>query len=248
MPAGGDTRGARGQGPATLESRPMLRLAGFFVLVWVVMSLLRGAGILGHGLFSFWIVAIALSLLLSHAALLLARRRRLSARLRELGNVESPHNQGKLGALLLGSGRARQAVPHLARAAAGEPEVTDWHYRLGLALLESGRASQAVPPLERAVGLDPEHAYGAAQLALSRARLASGDAAGALAAVDAFDRNHGPNPESAYRRGVAQKRLGQRAEAAASLRQVGELAARAARFQRSAHRTWVLRALLARLA
>jgi len=64
--------------------------------------------------------------------------------------------------------------------------------------------------------------------------------------LDRFDINHGPSPESAYRRGVALKKSGRAADARESFRHVGQLAERAARFQKKQQRGWVLRAWLAR--
>jgi tetratricopeptide (TPR) repeat protein len=129
----------------------------------------------------------------------------------------------------------------------GEPELAEWRYRLGLALLASGRAAEALGELGAAAELAPEHAYGGVQLALARARLESGDAEGTLAALDTFDRNHGANPESSFRRGQALRALGRREEARGCFQHVTQLARRAARFQRAQNRPWVWRALLQRL-
>ena len=228
----------------------MARLVGFFLLVLLTLSLLRslpGVGRWLGGFWGFWLVAIALGAGLSGLMGVLTRQRRLSGELRQLAEVVSPHNQGKLGSMLLAHGRAGRAVPYLQAAAGGEPEVAEWHYRLGGALLETGRAAEALGPLESAAVLDPEHAYGGVQLALARARQASGDAEGALAALETFDRNHGASPESCYRRGLALRRLGRRDEARTSFARVGQLAGRAARFQRAQNRPWVWRALLRRL-
>jgi tetratricopeptide (TPR) repeat protein len=229
----------------------MARLAGFFLSVFVLVALLRALPGLGGwfgGFWSFWLVAIALGYALTHAGVRLNARRRLAAQMRALRVVDSAHNQGKLGALLLAHGSAGRALPHLERAAAGEPDVPEWSYRLGQALAARGRGREAVAAFERAVALDEEHAYGGVQLALAAARQAAGDGAGALAALAVFERNHGPSPESAYRRGRALRVAGRRDEARAAFGEVGELARRAVGFQRSRNRPWVLRAWLARLA
>ena len=63
-----------------------------------------------------------------------------------------------------------------------------------------------------------------------------------------YEREHGPSPESAYHRGVALRMGGDRAAARLAFREVGELAARAARFQRKAQSVWVWKAWLGRLA
>lgn len=228
----------------------MARLAAFFVSVFVLVALLRavpGVGGWFGGFWSYWLVAIALSYGLTRAGVRLGARRRLGTQMRALRDVESAHNQGKLGALLLAHGSSARALPHLERAAAGEPDVPEWSYRLGQALLARRRAREAVAALERAATLDEEHAYGGVQLALAAAREAAGDVEGALDALATFERNHGPSPESAFRRGRALRAAGRRDEARAAFGEVAELARRAAGFQRSRNRPWVVRAWLARL-
>ena len=69
---------------------------------------------------------------------------------------------------------------------------------------------EALAALEHAAVIDAEHAYGGVQLALAAASTRVGDLVRALAALDPFARNHGPSPESAYRRALALQR-GQRA-------------------------------------
>jgi tetratricopeptide (TPR) repeat protein len=229
----------------------VLRLIGFFVLVLVVMQALRFVPVLGPLLggsfIGFWVAAIVCSAVISKLASDAIDRRRLKNRERELAAVDTPHNQGKLGLLLLTSGRARAAVEPLRQAAAGDPRSAEWAYRLGCALLESGRAGEALPELERAARAAEEHAYGAVQLRLSEALLACGRAEDALVALDRFQRNHGDNPECSYRRGRVLKALGRKKEAADSFARVGQLARQSARFQQSNARSWAWRALLARL-
>jgi tetratricopeptide (TPR) repeat protein len=229
----------------------MARVVAFFVSVFLLVALLRalpGIGGWFGGFWSYWLVAIALAWALTLAGARWNARRRLAAQLRALGDVESAHNQGKLGALLLAHGRAARALPHLERAAAGEGDVAEWSYRLGQALGACGRHGEAVRALERAAALDEEHAYGGVQLALAGARSAAGDHAGALEALAVFERNHGPSPESACRRGLALREAGRGDEARAAFAEVAVLARRAARFQRARNRRWLLRAWLARLA
>ena len=225
-------------------------MLGFFGLAWVLMSVLRGLpgiGFLFRGFFAFWFVLIGLSLVLERTTRALSTRRKLESEVRSLGNVESPHNQGKLGSLLLAKGRSRRALEHLERAAAGEPQVAEWHYRLGRALLEERRPEQAVAALERAEALDPEHAYGGVQLSLAEGHQALGQAEQALQHLLTFERNHGPNPESAFRRGQALRAAGQREQARAAFSEVGALARSGPRYQSRDHAKWSLRALLARL-
>jgi tetratricopeptide (TPR) repeat protein len=228
----------------------MLRLLGFFVLALGLSALLSSLPVVGGwfgGFVGFWISAIVLSVALTRVTVALAQRRKLTRELRRLGEVESPHNQGKLGALLLAYGKPRKSVAHLAAAAAGEPERAEWRFRLGAAQLECGQPQAALEALESAARMDPEHAYGEVQLLLSEARLACGAPESALEALDAFERNHGASPESSFRRGQALRRMGRKGEARACFARASELARKAAQFQRARNRPWVWRAWLARL-
>ena len=228
----------------------MLRLVGFFFLLLVLLGLLRRVPLIGglfDNLIGFWIAAVALAALLAWASRRLLERRSLAGRIRELGRVDNAHNQGKLGSLLVVHRRHRAALEPLAAAVAGEPEVPEWRYRLGCAHLGLGRPREAVEHLREASGIDEEFRYGDVQLRLAEAQDTLGDHEAVLAALDVFDRNHGENAESAYRRGVALRRLGRREEARAQLSRGAGIARTAARYQRGASRVWVLRAFLARL-
>ena len=226
----------------------MLRLLGYFALVFLTVFVLRYIPWIG-GLFripflGFMLAAAIVSIGLAKVGTLAVDSRRAKNLERSLGAVETPHNQGKLGCLLLSQGRARKALPLLERAVAGDSGAGEWSYRLGLAYLAVNRAPDAARTLERAAEIDEERAYGAVLLRLSEARLAAGEAAGALDAVARFERNHGHNPESAYRRGLALRSLGKPAEAKSAFSEVARLAAQSARFQKSAQRAYVFRAWL----
>ena len=230
----------------------MLRLVGFFVLVLILTSVLGRLPFLGPlfrntGILGILVTAMLLSWGISYYGRRAYRVRRDASRVRELSRVKSPHNAGKLGSLLLAQGRARRALPHLEAAIEGEPEVAEWHYRLGCARLEAGDAAGAVPVLQRCVQLEEEYAYGAAQLRLAEALTRSDRAEDALATLDVFERNHGPSPESAYRRGLALKRAGRRDAAREAWSEVSRLAAEAARYQRSSAGLWTVKAKLASL-
>lgn len=229
----------------------MLRLVGFFLLVLVALQLLRHLPIVGPifeiPILGFWGAAILISLAASRWATAALARRGFSRRVRDLGHVETPHNQGKLGSLYVGERRFRAAVAPLERAVAGEPDVAEWRYRLGCALLGCARPREAAEALQAAAAIDEEHAYGTVLMRLAQARLACGDAAGAIEALERRDRNHGPDSESAYRRGLALKALGKRDEARASFREASILAGTAARFRRGEARKWAALAFLARL-
>ena len=230
----------------------MLRLIGFIVLVLVLTMVLGQLPLIGPffrhtGIFGIWITAILLSWAMTHYGQRAYVVRRDQAQLSALEAVDNPHNHGKAGALLLAQGRAARARPHLEAAVAGEPDSAEWRYRLGSALMELRRPDQAREHLQRCVELEQEYAYGAAQMKLTEAFLAGGHTGEALAALDVFERNHGPTPESSYRRGVTLKTLGRRDEAKASFREVSDLAAKAVRFQKKSANAWVLRAWVAGL-
>src|SRR5258705_1118964 len=195
----------------------MLRLVGFFVVTLLALHLLRQVPVIGQvfdiPIVGFWGAAILVSAAASHFASAALSRRQAQRRIRDLGHVDRPHSQGKLGSLLAGAGRFRAGVPHLERAAAGEPTVAEWHYRLGCALLETSRPREAAAALAQASAIDEEHAYGAVLARLSQALLANRDAQGAFDAIVRREKNHGADPESAYRRGLAEKALGRKQDA-----------------------------------
>jgi tetratricopeptide (TPR) repeat protein len=228
----------------------MARTIGYFVLLFAAIQLLRYVPFIGglfNGLLGFYLAAAVLSLGIAWVSSRLVARRRFSRRVRDLGHVESAHNQGKLGSLLLAHGRAREALPPLDRAANGEPGVAEWHYRLGLARLAVRDASAARAALQRAFEIAPEHAYGALQLSLAQACAKSGDSSAAMAALDRYERDYGRSAESAFRRGQVLAALGRKAEARASYAEVQRLTSQGERFERRNRKLWALRAFFARL-
>lgn len=229
----------------------MLRLLGFFGLTavaFVLLTKLPVVGGLARGvpLLGFFAAAAIVSAVLTRAGQRALARSRERALMRQLGAVETPYNKGKLGTLLLKQRSWRRAAPLLAEASAGEPRSAEWAFNLGRAELGAGRPAAAVAALERAVELDEEHAYGAALMRLAEARLASGDAAGSLAALDRLERNHGESPEGAFRRGRALQALGRGADARRAFGRVAELAREAVGYQRREAAGWALRAAAAR--
>ncbi len=223
-----------------------MRLVGYFALVFAVLFVLREVPVLGDLFripFLGFIVASALvSAGVSWFTVHAVDGRRARAMVSRMGAVDTPHNQGKLGSFVLAQGRPRKAIPHLERAVAGEADSAEWNYRLGCAYLAVGRKSDAAAMLQNSTRLAPAHAFGAPWLRLSEALLGTGAAEGALAAIGHFEREHGPSPESAYRRGLALGALGRREQAKAAFAEVGELGARAARFQKSGQRSFLLMA------
>lgn len=232
----------------------MLRLVGFFLLVFVTLGLARSllggvpviGTLLGMPFVGFWIVAIALSAGASRLASRALDRRQAQRLVSQLGAVETPHNQGKLGSLLLAQGRARHAIEPLEKAVAGEPEVAEWHYRLGCALLDTGRKPEALAALDRALSLDEEHAYGAAMLCSIELVQDMGEHAQASARLKRYELNHGPSPESAFRRGQSLAAAGNAAAAREAFDEVPRLIGQLAQYQRKGTAAWQLRARLAR--
>ena len=230
----------------------MLRLAGFFALVLGLTILLGKLPVIGPvfartGCLGVWLTAMALSWAITKYGQRAYRMRRDHVQIRRLSAVSSPHNHGKLGALLLAQGRRRKALPHLRAAVEGEPEVAEWWYRLGCALLGAREPEEAAEAFARCVAIDEEHSYGTAQKRLAEARMALGQADEALEALATFERNHGPSPESAYRRGLALKAAGRKEMARQAFADVPKLASEAARYQRHQAGLWTLRARLASL-
>jgi len=230
----------------------MVRLVAFLVLAMILSRVLGVLPIVGPffahtGIFGVWVTAIGLSIAATHYGERALRSQRDRAELRRLETVDNAHNHGKAGMLLLARGDARKALPHLERAAAGEPRVAEWQFRLGMALLALRRPAEARIALARCTELEPEHAYGGAQLRLAEALTAVGQPEDALPVLAVAERNHGPSPELAYRRGLALKAAGRRSEAKASFAEVSRLAAQAPKFQRGSARAFAVRARVAGL-
>lgn len=229
----------------------MLRLVAFFLIAILLANVLGHVPVIGPlfahtGLLGILLVSFVLSAVFTRVGAALLQGRKLRAELDRLAAVDSAHNHGKRGSLFLAHGRPRRAIAALEKAVEGEPDVAEWSYRLGLARLSIADPSGAREALQRCTAIDEEHAYGAAQLALARALARQGDHEQALAALETFERNHGPSPESAYRRARSLARLGRREEARTAHREVGRLAARATHYQRREAAGWALRSALVR--
>ncbi len=222
----------------------------FFVGALLLSSALGHVPGMGHifgGIWGFWIVVFVLSAVTTRISARLFERGRLRRRISELGRVDTAHNQGKLGTVLLMHRSLRAAIPVLERAVAGEPDFAEWHYRLGSALRASGEPARAAAELETALKLAPAHAYGDVAIELSLARKALGDNAGALSALETCEREHGETVRSAYLRGSVLSRLGQRDRARAAFDEVGDIARRLPEFSRRGTLKWRALAGLARL-
>ncbi|SET02950.1 Tfp pilus assembly protein PilF [Stigmatella erecta] len=107
---------------------------------------------------------------------------------RRNGQGERAVNQYMLGLALFSraSGAGAPAVAAFERAIALAPSEAEFHYRLGIAHLESEQYAAALGPLRRAAELAPERA--GVRLPLAKALYRTGDAPGAVAALNALVR------------------------------------------------------------
>ena len=230
----------------------MLRVIGFVVGAFVLARLLGHLPLVGGfyrstGVFGVWIAALLLAWAGTSLATRLVERTRHQRRLRGLGAIDTPHAHGKRGALLLSSGSPKRAVGELEIAHQADPELGEWAYALGRARLGSGDPGGALDVLEPLIARDPEHAYGGAQLVVAEAATQTGSFERALDALKTFERNHGPSPESAYRRGVVHGKAGESDRARAALGEVSRLAREASGARAKGSTGWVAKAWLARL-
>ncbi len=235
---------------ASCYDSPMGRFLVFFILVLVLTRILGRVPVIGGlfartGFIGIWITAILLSVGMTRWGERTVRVQKSRSQLRQLLQVDTPHNHGKAGSMLLAGGQARAAVEHLESAAEGEPEMAEWHYRLGQAYLALRRFEEASTSLARALELDPEHAYGSAQLSMAEVCEALGQAEGALSALETFERNHGPTPESSYRRGRALLGVGRKDDARRAFDSAATLAIHTASYQQAKARAWAMKAKVA---
>jgi tetratricopeptide (TPR) repeat protein len=230
----------------------VLPLVGFFLLTFAVLWVLRQipvlSAIFGIPFLGFFLAAILVSSVFARYGARAIDRRRFRREAGQLGAVETPHNQGKLGSLLLAAGRTKAAAECLARAVAGEPDSLEWRYRHGLALLRSGLPADAARELDFVAERDEEYAYGELLLRLAEARQAAGEPARALDALERHLRCQGETPEALYRRALALRALGRGDEARAALGRMGAVTRTRARYQKRGDAKWVLLAWLRRVA
>lgn len=241
-----------GGGATRYPGAHMLRLVGFFLLAFLLASLLGHLPLIGPlfartGLLGILLTAGLLSAVLTSAGARLLGARKLRSEVRTLAMVGSAYNHGKIGAAYLARGRARAALSYLEDAVRGEPEIAEWHYRLGLARLATRDARGALAALEGCLALEEEHAYGQAQMRRAECLLRLARPEDSLASLEAFERNHGPSPEACFRRGQTLRALGRKAEARKAFAEVGPLARQATRYQRREAGWWAMRATLARM-
>jgi len=223
---------------------------GFFAVVFFALIVLRQLPFVG-GVFripfvGFYLAAVVVSLVSARLGTRLVDRRRLHKSVRSLGEVDTPHNRGKLGALFAGQGKHKEALGHLEAAWEQEEGVPEWAYRVGRSRLSLGDPAGAAAALKRAVELDEEHGYGEALRRLAEALTQGGEPSEALTRLDRHDVIYGETPESAYLRGRAHQGLGDREAAKAAFAKAPKLVPDVAKYQREGARTWAMRARLAR--
>lgn len=131
------------------------------------------------------------------------------------------------GAMAVRSGRLDEAVQELEQAVKREPEIAEYRSNLGAALLEKLKAGDAAAGPRALAELELAVQWGATlpevYANLSFARLANGDAQGALAAADVgvrLDEQHVP---SLYNRAAALSALKQLPACLQTLEQVLKL-------------------------
>jgi tetratricopeptide (TPR) repeat protein len=227
----------------------VLRLIGYFLLVFVALSLLRQLPFVGAvfdiPFVGFYLAAIVVSLVSARMGSKLVDKRRLRRSISALGEVDTPHNAGKLGALLAGQGKHREALPHLEKAWAYDGEVAEWAYRVGRSKLSLGEIEGASEALAKAVLVDEEHGYGEALRRLAEALTLGGAPDEALSRLDRHDVIYGETPESAYLRGRAHQGRGDREAAKAAFARAPGLVEDVVKYQRAGARAWAMRARLA---
>jgi tetratricopeptide (TPR) repeat protein len=216
----------------------MLRLLGFFVLVFLTQKLLLEIPVVrdligGLGIFGFWVVAIFVGWYLEALGTRLMAKRRFDAQVRGLGNVDTANNQGKLGALLI--------------AKEGQPESSEWDYGLGRAYMGLGQFAQAAEHFQSVAAIDAAYGYGRVLLGLAEARLECDQTDIALQALDRHDSDRGATPESALLRGLVFKKLGLKAEARAAFESVSGLAKNLPASYRKSAFPFQVRAFFARI-
>ncbi len=227
----------------------MLRLLGYFAVVFMACIVLRQLPIVG-GIFQipflgFYLAAVVVSVVSARLGTRLVDRRKLQKSVRSLGEVDTPHNRGKLGVLLAGDGKHREALRHLEEAREHEPEIAEWAYRVGRSRLALGDHSEAAEALASSVELDEEYGYGEALRRLAESLTKTGAWEDAIARLDRHDVIYGETPESAYLRGRAHLAQGDKAAAKAAFLKAPTLVAGVAKYQREGARAWAMRARFA---
>ena len=226
----------------------MLQLIGFFFASLIVLQLLRLVPGIG-GLFQipflgFLLTTVLVSAVFSKVAQEWLERRRERRAEAQFRGVPTPHNQGKLGSLLMARGRAKRALPHLERAHQGEPDHLEWRWQLGRAYAALGRHASARSMLLPALARDEGYAYGDLLLLAAECERKSGHPKGALELLERHERLCGAQPRSLWERGHALRAEGRRQEAAAAFREVGKLTRTQVKWKRDGDRWLELRSWL----
>lgn len=123
---------------------------------------------------------------------------------------ESAMKNYYLGRMLLRSEAAREALPHLEKAAGHEPANADYQFWLGVAYGEVKKTSRERASYERAIMLDPAH--GQALTALGNSYLRGKNHGRALEMYDRALAVWSENPSALYGRALALAGLGRKKE------------------------------------
>ena len=222
------------------------------MLVVLTQKVLRVIPVIGDligglGIFGFWVVAIFVGWYLEALGARLLAKRRFDAQVRSLGDVETAHNQGKLGALLLARGKFKAALGPLLRAKEGQPDSLEWDYGLARTYLGLGQYIQAAEHFQAVAAVDAAYGYGRVLLGLAEARLECDETDIALQALDRHDQDRGATPESALLRGLVFKKLGLKDQARAAFESVSGLAKSLPASYRKSAFPFQVRAFFARL-
>jgi tetratricopeptide (TPR) repeat protein len=230
---------------------PAMRVLAYFALVFGCLLVLQQLPFLGWlfrvPLLGFFLTAILLSGVIARGTVWLGSMANLRKGLRELGVVDTPQMRGKLGRLLLQSGRAKQAIEPLSEAMEAQGENLEWRYRLGMAYLQTGAADRALELFDGALEVDERYAYGDLLMQKAMAHRAQGQYQAALEALMRNERVQGASPEQVFRLGCAHKSMGNKGEARATFARLSQLVQQAPKYQKSAARKYALRGWIAGL-
>ncbi len=213
-----------------------------FILASFVLRHVPVIGGLFRGLLGFYLLLVLFAAAAAIVGRVLVRRRRLAEQVRVLSLVETPHNQAKLGTLLLGEGRPRAALAPLEYAHSKEPRNPEWGVALGDVYRALGRHREALERYDAVLAFAPEHGFGGLLARRAAALESIGDVDGALETLRSLEAAHGAAPESAARIGMLLRRTNHKDEAREHFRRAIQLAQSAPIYVRRKQRRWILRA------
>lgn len=170
----------------------------------------------------------------------------LSSQIAELraavDRLGTPYHMMQLGAALLEAGSYDEACRWLEQALERDPHSLETRFHLGRCYFLQRRYEAAGRQLEEVIKQRPTHAYGEAFFLYARSLEEAGDRAAALEAYERFLRYYPNHPEATYRFAMLLERGGERARAAALLREMIAAVESGPAFQRERQRQWVRKA------